>query len=407
MGAGRVGDGPPEQGEQVEQAERPDLGKHPGKGSHAERSAEAEQGAEADRSPGKGRRLDLSVPQVAGSAVAAVVAAKLASNLGVYGTIMGAGVVSVLGTCGGSLLQHVFHRTGRHVHEVAGHVHGAATQVKPKLLRSATETAAAATRPAADTGTAAARTFTAVEPPAPAAPAAPTAIGPVMDTTVEPEAEPAADATSPFPLDATGTFAGPTAYTAYTSYTTPTAQIDPESTGYSEGTVHRARGLRWKRPAAAVALAFGLTMGGITVCELASGQNISGHGSGTTIGNAFTGGNSSHSRKTPSPGTTESPSGDPSTGTRDGGDPTPSGTRPSTGGTAPTSPTPSRTPSTGTGTGGGANTGGGTGTSGGTGTGGAGTGGSVRPSPSAPSVSPSPSASGNPGGGGADAQDLP
>lgn len=171
MGAGRVGDGPPEQGEQVEQAERPDLGKHPGKGPHAE----AERSAEADRSPGEGRRLDLSVPQVAGSAVAAVVAAKLASNLGVYGTIMGAGVVSVLGTCGGSLLQHVFHRTGRHVHEVAGHVHGAATQVKPKLLRSATETAAAATRPAtsctaADTGTAAARTFTAVEPPRPPLP---------------------------------------------------------------------------------------------------------------------------------------------------------------------------------------------------------------------------------------------
>lgn len=132
----------------MEQGERPDLGKH----------------------PGKGRRLDLSVPQVAGSAVAAVVAAKLASNLGVYGTIMGAGVVSVLGTCGGSLLQHVFHRTGRHVHEVAGHVHGAATQVKPKILRSAIETAATATRPAADTGTAAARTFTAVEPPRPPLP---------------------------------------------------------------------------------------------------------------------------------------------------------------------------------------------------------------------------------------------
>ncbi|MEU3598568.1 hypothetical protein ABZ714_07520 [Streptomyces sp. NPDC006798] len=58
------------------------------------------------------RRLDLSVPQVAGSALAAVAAAVLASRLGVYGTIIGAGVVSVVATCGGSVFQHLFSRTG-------------------------------------------------------------------------------------------------------------------------------------------------------------------------------------------------------------------------------------------------------------------------------------------------------
>ncbi|MEU5159022.1 hypothetical protein AB0G74_05340 [Streptomyces sp. NPDC020875] len=58
------------------------------------------------------RRLDLSVPQVAGSALAAVTAAVLASRLGVYGTIIGAGVVSVVATCGGSVFQHLFSRTG-------------------------------------------------------------------------------------------------------------------------------------------------------------------------------------------------------------------------------------------------------------------------------------------------------
>ncbi|MEU9437733.1 hypothetical protein [Streptomyces sp. NPDC048252] len=52
------------------------------------------------------------MPQVAGSAVAAVVAAKLASYFGVYGTILGAGLVSVVATCGGSLFQHFFRRTG-------------------------------------------------------------------------------------------------------------------------------------------------------------------------------------------------------------------------------------------------------------------------------------------------------
>ncbi|MET8829791.1 hypothetical protein ABZX40_28825 [Streptomyces sp. NPDC004610] len=58
------------------------------------------------------RRLDLSVPQVAGSAIAAVLAAKLASSFGVYGTILGAGLVSVVATCGGSVFQHFFTRTG-------------------------------------------------------------------------------------------------------------------------------------------------------------------------------------------------------------------------------------------------------------------------------------------------------
>ncbi|MFI1470955.1 hypothetical protein [Streptomyces wuyuanensis] len=64
------------------------------------------------------RRLDLSVPQVAGSALAAVAAAVLASRLGVYGTILGAGLVSVVATCGGSLFQHLFRRTGEQIRDV-------------------------------------------------------------------------------------------------------------------------------------------------------------------------------------------------------------------------------------------------------------------------------------------------
>ncbi|MET9404281.1 hypothetical protein ABZX90_00565 [Streptomyces sp. NPDC002935] len=64
------------------------------------------------------RRVDLSVPQVAGSAVAAVVAAKLASYFGVYGTILGAGLVSAVATCGGTLFQHFFKRTGEQIRDV-------------------------------------------------------------------------------------------------------------------------------------------------------------------------------------------------------------------------------------------------------------------------------------------------
>ncbi|MEU4655491.1 hypothetical protein AB0G32_16375 [Streptomyces sp. NPDC023723] len=71
-----------------------------------------EKSTEDNTEGGAGRRIDLSVPQVAGSALAAVVAAKLAASFGVYGTILGAGVVSVVATCGGTVFQHVFRRTG-------------------------------------------------------------------------------------------------------------------------------------------------------------------------------------------------------------------------------------------------------------------------------------------------------
>jgi hypothetical protein len=63
------------------------------------------------------KRIDLNVPQVAGAAVAAVVAAKLASCFGVYGTILGAGLVSVVATCGGSVFQHLFRRTGEQLRD--------------------------------------------------------------------------------------------------------------------------------------------------------------------------------------------------------------------------------------------------------------------------------------------------
>jgi hypothetical protein len=62
---------------------------------------------------------------VAGSAVAAVVAAKLASYFGVYGTILGAGVVSAIATCGGTVFQHFFKRTGEQIRDVT-------VQAKPK-----------------------------------------------------------------------------------------------------------------------------------------------------------------------------------------------------------------------------------------------------------------------------------
>ncbi|MEU5400534.1 hypothetical protein ABZ348_14715 [Streptomyces sp. NPDC005963] len=95
---------------------------------------------EESRSQGRERRLDLSVPQVAGSALAAVTAAVLASRLGVYGTIIGAGVVSVVATCGGSVLQHLFSRTGEQLREVT-------VQARPTGRRSAGRTPSGVTEP--------------------------------------------------------------------------------------------------------------------------------------------------------------------------------------------------------------------------------------------------------------------
>ncbi|WP_328764034.1 hypothetical protein [Streptomyces sp. NBC_00272] len=64
-------------------------------------------------------KLDLSVAQIAGSSLATVAAALLASKLGVYGTILGAGVVSVVATAGGPVIQHFFKRTGDQLRESA------------------------------------------------------------------------------------------------------------------------------------------------------------------------------------------------------------------------------------------------------------------------------------------------
>ncbi|AJF70017.1 hypothetical protein [Streptomyces vietnamensis] len=88
-------------------------------------------GAEPEEGEGSGRRrIDLSVAQVSGSALAAVIAAKLASTLGVYGTILGAGVISVIATCGGPLFQYLFKRTGEQVRDVTAVAKPKARQVR-------------------------------------------------------------------------------------------------------------------------------------------------------------------------------------------------------------------------------------------------------------------------------------
>ncbi|MEU9233169.1 hypothetical protein [Streptomyces subrutilus] len=73
----------------------------------------------ADDAEPEKKKLDLSAAQVAGSSLATVAAALLASRMGVYGTILGAGVVSVVATAGGPVIQHFFRRTGDQIRETA------------------------------------------------------------------------------------------------------------------------------------------------------------------------------------------------------------------------------------------------------------------------------------------------
>ncbi|OQR62933.1 hypothetical protein B6E66_16210 [Streptomyces maremycinicus] len=201
----------------------------------------------------KRKRIDLSVPQVAGSAVAAVVAAKLASYFGVYGTILGAGLVSVVATCGGSLFQHFFSRTGEQLREAqVRDAHGAqmhGVRVRDPLAR---------------------------DPRVAARPRARTPLPP-------------------------GEF--------------------------TEGTVHRARSGRRKRPVVAAALVFGVAMAGITTYELVSGDSFSGD-RGTTVSGAVTGGGSSSGTSSGSSGENSGNSGN--SEDSDGTSPTASPSSPAT-----------------------------------------------------------------------------
>ncbi|MFD7560345.1 hypothetical protein ACFV9E_38350 [Streptomyces sp. NPDC059835] len=88
-------------------------------GQKAAHDAEPDIRQSAESAESEKKKLDLSAAQVAGSSLATVAAALLASKMGVYGTILGAGVVSVVATAGGPVIQHLFRRTGDQLRESA------------------------------------------------------------------------------------------------------------------------------------------------------------------------------------------------------------------------------------------------------------------------------------------------
>ncbi|MFE9728737.1 hypothetical protein ACFYQ5_35510 [Streptomyces sp. NPDC005794] len=204
----------------------------------------------------KERRIDLSLPQVAGSAVAAVAAAVMASQLGVYGTIAGAGVMSVVATCGGSVFQHFFRRTGEQIREVTVQVkHPAGRQV---VVR--TRETFPAPRRSEDDATRALRT---VDP------------------------DPASDRTAVLRQVRPGDPDRTTMLRQVRPGDQAPGDADQDDT-FSDARTHGTRVRGWRRPVLAAAGVFVLAMGGITVYELVSGHGLGGDG-GTTVGSVVRG----------------------------------------------------------------------------------------------------------------------
>lgn len=338
----------------------------------------------------KEKRIDLSVAQVSGSAVAAAAAAYLAGQLGVYGTFIGAGVVSVVATTGGSIFQHLFRRTGEQIKEASVITrpkprrfsatrnrsttpearHPASTMVLPTFDRQGAEdevTSVAARMPGPDT----ARTqlipradSSAPRDPAGASeaddatrmlrPVDPAAPGGHASDQAGPERP--ADRTQLVPrLDERTAMLGQGAARAPGA---PPVRHPAGSAETLSTTTYGSRLRGWKRPALGALAVFVLAMGAVTGTELITGQTPNGE-KGTSLGNITQiGGSGRHQPSSPqSPGSGDSPddgkqhgngdqpSPDPSpsdgTGTgKDNGSPSPEPS-PSDGGKTSPDPSPS------------------------------------------------------------------
>ncbi|WP_326703102.1 hypothetical protein [Streptomyces cyaneofuscatus] len=275
---------------------------------------------ESDTEP-KERRIDLSLPQVAGSAVAAVAAAVAASQLGVYGTIAGAGVMSVVATCGGSVFQHFFRRTGEQIREVTvqvTHPEGRQVTVHTKETTPAAYRAAErrtdpeqASAPTDDATTVLPTVDPGAVPEVLAEGESAQLLTPVPETDRTQLLKPVAETDRTQMLDlgdartrmlraqpGPGAGAGsdpdrtqllPQAGDRTQSLPQAATRDASPDDAFTEGTTHGTRLRGWKRPALAAAAVFAVSMAGITAFEVFSGNDLSG-GKGTTLGSVVRGG---------------------------------------------------------------------------------------------------------------------
>ncbi|MFF0728192.1 hypothetical protein [Streptomyces sp. NPDC004134] len=261
----------------------------------------ADRTADDERGEKRKGKIELSGAQVAGGASATMVAAFLASSMGVYGTIIGAGVVSVGATAGGALFQHVFRRTGQQLKDAA--------VAAPKALHKQTAPLHTPVRNRADDETRLLRT---VEPAAgdetrllPGAPAA------ADDATqLLPVARPAADdatqllpAARPEPGDPAAVPGAPA----------PTG-------GFGAARTHGTRARGWRRPALIAAGTFAAVMIVVFGIEKLTGGPLSNAWGDDRTGTSFSPGE----RKSDSPpapeeeGRTTDGTHEPGTGETDG-----------------------------------------------------------------------------------------
>ncbi|MEV5240612.1 hypothetical protein AB0K89_16155 [Streptomyces cinnamoneus] len=248
---------------------------------------------------------------MSGSALAAVIAALLAGKLGVYGTVIGAGVVSVVATTGGTVFHHLFKRTGEQFRDA---------------------TSPSASRP---------------EPPIRRLPVRDTADG----TRALPRAE---DRTQLLPQVSRpdGHRAPSRAHAGAYTGAPPHAHVDGWSGSgeYGHGTTHGTRLRGWKRPLLAAGAVFALAMGTVTAVELVSGSSADGSKDGTTVSRLFQPekqGKQQDEDRRQEPGTDGSQdSGSERPGRDDTPTPTPGASQPG-GGTGKQSPDPKTSPSAG------------------------------------------------------------
>ncbi|WP_019547313.1 hypothetical protein [Streptomyces sulphureus] len=300
----------------------------------------------------KAKRIDVSPAQVMGSAVAAVIAAFAAGQLGVYGTFIGAGVMSLVATSGGPLFQHFFRRTGEQIKVVT-------VQQRPRARRPVPEGTPSAQRHDTQATTLLPTVHQADETvvlrpgEAPRLPVTDEAtavhrVDPDETVALRRHADP--DATTVLrpgeDPEATRMFAAvPQA---------PNRRKPPEepSEEFTESSVHGTKWRGWKRTLLPAVLVFVLAIGGVTLYEAISGHSVSG-GKGTSVSDVFRGGGSSDGKDSgdgdepaQAPGETEDEDGD---GGATPHDPSPEETR--EGDTAPHTPAPDPTGGTGTGSG--------------------------------------------------------
>jgi hypothetical protein len=234
------------------------------------------------------KRIDLKTTQVAAGSMASVTSAVAASQLGVAGTLIGAGVGSVIGTVAGAFYEHYLDRTHQHVRS--------AVPYRTTGSKSAVDEA---------TGESPAAVETSTTDPNPARAAVDTSI-------LEPD-------TAPVPVV-------PTSHSS--SQQPPVASPEDSQPAWAW--------LRSRRLAlaASAAAALGIAIVVLTGFEAVTGQPVSaGSGDGgTSIGRVF-GGSSTDSGADP----TLTPSPEPSTS--EGSTPSPTATSPS-----PTATEPAATP---------------------------------------------------------------